>query len=96
MLLKTKSGHLLELPSQEESLKINAGIAADPDTYELSSAEFSQLKRMGRPKAAVTKQRVTIRLSRKVVDEFRATGAGWQTKIDAALVEYIKEHPLRS
>ncbi|WP_417547078.1 BrnA antitoxin family protein [Marinobacter segnicrescens] len=44
---------------------------------------------VGRPKAAVTKERITIRLSLEAVAEFRATGSGWQTRIDKALQEYL-------
>lgn len=47
----------------------------------------------GRPKSAITKERITIRLSRDVVDSFRATGQGWQTRMDAALREWIQSHP---
>jgi uncharacterized protein (DUF4415 family) len=92
MLLTTKSGRLVELPSDDEDAAINAGIASDPDTYELSGAEFSQLKRLGRPPAAVTKERITIRLSPDVLERFRATGKGWQTRIDEALKEWMKTH----
>jgi uncharacterized protein (DUF4415 family) len=44
----------------------------------------------------VTKERITIRLSRDVVTQFRSTGAGWQTRMDAALRQFIEEHPLTS
>ena len=51
-----------------------------------------QAKLKGRPKAAVTKERITIRLSPEVVQSFRATGEGWQTRMDAALKEWLKTH----
>ena len=51
-----------------------------------------QAKLRGRPKAAVTKERITIRLSPDVVQPFRATGDGWQTRIDAALRDWLKKH----
>lgn len=98
MYLKTKSGRKIELPTPEEEARIQAGIDADPDAYSLSDEEWEQVKptvRVGRPKAAVTKEHLTIRLSQDVVDTFRATGAGWQTRIDAALRQYIAEHPLK-
>ncbi len=47
----------------------------------------------GRAKAEVTKVRVGIRLSSEVIDHFKASGDGWQTRIDAALRQYIAEHP---
>ncbi len=51
-----------------------------------------QGKLRGRPKAATTKERITIRLSPEVVGAFRATGQGWQTRVDAALREWLKTH----
>jgi uncharacterized protein (DUF4415 family) len=51
------------------------------------------LKPRGRPKADVTKVRVGIRLSPAVLDHFKASGDGWQTRIDAALRQFIAEHP---
>lgn len=39
----------------------------------------------GRPKKGNPKELVRIRLSPEVVRHFRATGKGWQTRIDEAL-----------
>jgi uncharacterized protein (DUF4415 family) len=41
---------------------------------------------------APTKERITIRLSREVVDRFREGGGGWQTRVDEALREWLKKH----
>ena len=46
------------------------------------------------PQKAPTKERVTIRLSPEVVQRFKATGAGWQTRVDAALQDWLKSHKL--
>jgi len=43
---------------------------------------------------APTEARITIRLSQDVVDRFRATGDGWQTRVDTALQEWLKKHKL--
>lgn len=59
-----------------------------------SLPESLQVKLRGRPKAAVTKERITIRLSQDVVDRFRASGDGWQTRVDAALKDWLNSHPL--
>jgi uncharacterized protein (DUF4415 family) len=93
---KLKPGTII--PSPEEDARIQAGIDADSDAYSLSDEEWEKAKpfvRIGRPKAEVTKERITIRLSRDVVTQFRATGEGWQTRMDIALRQYIAEHPLR-
>lgn len=42
----------------------------------------------------MTKERITIRLSPDVVSTFRASGSGWQTRMDAALREWLKTHAL--
>lgn len=48
------------------------------------------------PQKAPTKERISIRLSQEVVQRFRATGAGWQTRVDAALRDWLKAHgPVR-
>ena len=48
------------------------------------------------PQKAPTKERITIRLSAEVLQRFRAMGDGWQTKIDAALQDWLESHKLRS
>ena len=46
------------------------------------------------PQNAPTKERITIRLSPEVVQRFRASGDGWQTKMDAALQDWLKSNKL--
>lgn len=46
----------------------------------------------GRPRVTRPKEHINIRLSPDVVAAFRATGPGWQTRIDAALREWLKTH----
>ena len=43
---------------------------------------------------APTKEHITIRLSRDVIDQFRATGAGWQGRVDSALREWLGTHQI--
>ncbi|NDU79957.1 MAG: BrnA antitoxin family protein [Ferrovum sp.] len=77
-------------PTQEENVAITAAAMSDPDAMPFTDAEWAAVKpqiRIGRPKAEVTKERITIRLSRDVVTQFRASGEGWQTRIDEALCE---------
>lgn len=47
------------------------------------------LIRRGRPRKARPKVPVSIRLSPEVVEAFKAEGAGWQTRIDEALKEWL-------
>ncbi|MFA7666979.1 MAG: BrnA antitoxin family protein [Burkholderiaceae bacterium] len=46
----------------------------------------------GGPQKSPTKERITLRLSRDVVDSFRATGTGWQGRLDAALKDWLRAH----
>jgi uncharacterized protein (DUF4415 family) len=59
-----------------------------------SSLPVSLQRKIGArgPQKAPTKERITIRLSRDVVERFRATGDGWQTRVDVALQEWLKKH----
>lgn len=43
------------------------------------------LKSPGRPVSAHPKRQVTLRLDPDVVEKFRATGKGWQSRINAEL-----------
>lgn len=44
------------------------------------------------PQKAPTKVATTIRLSPEVSEAFRATGRGWQTRIDEALKDWLRTH----
>jgi uncharacterized protein (DUF4415 family) len=44
------------------------------------------------PQKEPVKERISIRLSPEVVASFRATGAGWQTRLDTALKDWLKTH----
>jgi uncharacterized protein (DUF4415 family) len=93
---KLKIGTIM--PTPEENALINAGLALDADTYELSDKEFKQLKPMrGRPvgsKAARTKVAVSVRMDEEVLTYFKAQGRGWQTRMNEALKTLIAEHKL--
>jgi uncharacterized protein (DUF4415 family) len=45
---------------------------------------------------APTKRMVTMRLSADVLEHFRATGPGWQTRIDEYLKKWIKSNAKRA
>lgn len=81
--------HKLIMPTPEEDAAINRGIAADPDTYELSAEEFKQLKQVGRPRLDNPKVAVTIRYDKAVIDAFKADGPGWQTRMNEVLKKAV-------
>lgn len=48
------------------------------------------------PQKAPAKERITIRLSREVLERFRASGVRWQTRMDDVLLEWIAKPPRSS
>ena len=58
-------------------------------------AKLRSLKKPRGPQKAPTKEVVTIRLSQDVVKQLRASGPGWQTRVDSALREWIEKQPKR-
>ena len=73
----------------------------DPDDApELTDAFFREadlfvgdkLIRRGRPKAVSKKLALTVRYDSEVIEAFKATGKGWQTRMNAALKDWLKNH----
>ena len=83
----------------DEETAINAGIAADPDAWELTKEDFAQMrpasevhpefmKRWRRTRGkqkAPTKEHISIRLDADLAAHFRASGPGWQTRLNDTL-----------
>jgi uncharacterized protein (DUF4415 family) len=73
----------------------------DPNDAEAARAWLAQadvfrrgkLVRRGKrgPQVAPTKTLVSLRLSPEVINHFKATGRGWQTRIDSTLLESIRK-----
>ena len=62
---------------------------ADPALVAAHKAGKIRYKGQRGPQKKPTKQQVTLRLNRDVVAFFKAKGAGWQTRIDAALQAFV-------
>ncbi len=96
MNIKAKAKGRFERNSAAEEARIKAGIAADPDSRELTAKDFAAMvplpevmKRRGRPKAATHRVPVTLRLEPRVVEYFRRGGRGWQTRMNDTLARYV-------
>jgi uncharacterized protein (DUF4415 family) len=50
----------------------------------------AKLRSLRRPRKAPTKEQISLRVSRDVLDRFPATGSGWQGRINQALREGIE------
>ena len=87
-ILKTKSGRILQVPTLTEDVAINAVAASDPDAPLLTDAQWAQVQpqlKRGRPLGSGSKTQVTLRIDTDVLNKFKATGAGWQSRINEAL-----------
>lgn len=79
------NGEVRELT--EEDLK-----AFKPAASVLPKELLAVLPRRGRPPLANRKKHISIRLSDDVLATFRATGPGWQSRMDNALRDWLKEN----
>jgi len=76
----------------------------DGEVRELSEEDFARFRpaaqvlppsllvKLGIP--APAHESITVSLSREVVERFRATGSGWQARMDGALREWLGSHQL--
>ena len=53
---------------------------------------IKDIVRKGRPKSVNPKIPVSIRLSSEVIDFFKNSGRGWQTRVDEILLDYVNNN----
>lgn len=95
--------------SAAEESSIAGGIALDQDNPEWTAEDFAQarpasemipglvtaLRKNRGPQKAPTKQQVALRLDRDLVEALRATGAGWQGRVNEMLRRALLGHEAR-
>jgi uncharacterized protein (DUF4415 family) len=95
----TKRQYRLNTPAEEA--RIQLGIKNDSDNPELTPRQLARMRpfrelqaerRLGRPKSTLHKEPVTVRLDPEILEFFRSGGPGWQTRMNAALAEYVRRH----
>jgi len=67
------------------------------DDRPMSDAELKAglevaLRKRGRPVGSGTKEQVAIRFDREILETFRASGQGWQTRMNDALRDWLRSH----
>ncbi|MCD6009332.1 BrnA antitoxin family protein [Halomonas sp. IOP_31] len=63
-----------------------------PEIFGEQAAEEMLTPRRGRPVAERRKAQVSLRLDPDVIEAFRDTGPGWQTRMNQALKVFLREH----
>lgn len=93
---KTARRRRLKRNTPEVDRAIHRAIRSDPETRELSADDFEHMRpftevarQRGRPKSALRKEPITVRLDPDIVEFFRGSGPGWQTRMNNALAEYV-------
>src|SRR4051794_9534233 len=93
---KTSKRPAVRMPTPDEDAAIVAAAKADPDAQPLTNEQLQAMVPMravrGRPKSASKKQLLSVRYSPEVVEFFKASGEGWQARMDRVLREYVARH----
>ena len=88
------------MPTSREDKAITAAAKADPDAQPLTPRQLKSMVPMralrGRPKSGNAKQLVSVRYSQEVLNYFKATGEGWQSRMDGVLRQYVIRHSRRT
>jgi uncharacterized protein (DUF4415 family) len=83
----------IQIHSQAEDRRITAAARRDPDAQPLTRQQLAQLAPAkglrGRPPVPNKKLLVSVRYSPEVLAYFRATGDGWQARMDGVLKRYV-------
>ena len=96
---KISAKRVIELPSKEDNATILKAARADPDAKPLTKGQLEAMIPMralrGRPKSGNKKLLLSVRYSPEVIAYFRATGEGWQARMDGVLQEYVEKQGTR-
>ena len=93
---KTLKPSNIRMPTVEEDREINAAAKSDPDAQPLTAKQLKAMVPLkslrGRPKSDNKKQLVSVRYSPEVIEYFKSTGEGWQSRMDNVLRQYVASH----
>ena len=81
----------------EEEARIANAVVVRGGGYAAVRAVVAEKREQGQrgPQHAPTKQLVSVRYSPEVLAYFKATGAGWQTRMNDALLEWVSKRSPR-
>ena len=77
-----------------EEKKMASAVVVQGGGYAAVRTALAQKRKQGErgPQVAPTKQLVSVRYSPEVLQYFKATGDGWQTRMNEALLEWVNNH----
>jgi uncharacterized protein (DUF4415 family) len=91
-----KNNSTTDLWVDEDDAPLLSEIFFENAVYKENGVEMSNpFKTKGRPKSLTPKQAINIRLSQDVIEYFKSTGKGWQSRIDSTLLDFIKNPNFR-
>ena len=97
---KASSRPQVAMPTVEQDKAITAAAKADPDAQPLTPSQLNSMVPMrtlrGRPKSTNAKMLVSVRYSPEVLEYFKSTGVGWQSRMDGVLKDYVSGKGSRS
>ncbi|MBE2897854.1 BrnA antitoxin family protein [Pasteurellaceae bacterium 20609_3] len=88
--LTNNQGEVRELTQADFALAKPLKEVMPPEFVDRALAHTQERKRVRGKQKAPTKQLVTLRLSPEVIAAFKATGKGWQSRINETLLNYVK------
>ncbi len=87
---------IIQIPTVEQDKAITAAARSDPDAQPLTAKQLKSMRPIqllrGRPKSEHKKLLVSVRYSQEVVEFFKSTGEGWQSRMDGVLRQYVANH----
>ena len=97
---KLSKSPAVRMPTTAEDRAITAAAKADPDALPLTAKQLKAMVPLrtmrGRPKSDSPKQLVSVRYSQEVLNYFKSTGEGWQSRMDGVLREYVTKQARRA
>ena len=89
-LIAAAPGKDRALTAKEEAAMANA-VVVKSGGYAAVRAALAEKRKRGQrgPQQTPTKQLVSVRFSPEVLQYFKATGAGWQTRLNDALLDWM-------
>jgi uncharacterized protein (DUF4415 family) len=88
------------MPTVAEDRAITKAARSDPEAQPLTPTQLEAMVPMralrGRPKSENKKLLLSVRYSPEVIEYFKSTGDGWQSRMDGVLLKYVARHSRRA